>query len=137
MNEQKRAIKAPPKPRPESMRLDRPELREKIKKAVEKAGRVKPYLDTPDVFKCFYDLDVLYNELLALIPDKKAIEAYGELKYDEGLLDGIGQGEKQGRERIRADILAIDYSSSNPLDYWGQITRLAEALKEKEGGKKQ
>ncbi len=40
---------------------------------------------------------------------------------------------KETCRQIRADILAIDYSSSNPLDYWGKVTRYAEALQGLEG----
>ncbi len=46
---------------------------------------------------------------------RKATEAYGELKYDEGLLDGIQQAVKAERERTIGEIdLRISLYPSKP-----------------------
>lgn len=56
----------------------------------------------------------------------------------EGTLEAIAVAQndycyKETCKQIKADILAIDYSSSNPLNYWEKVTRYTEALQGLEG----
>ena len=52
------------------------QVKKELRNAIKKAGRVKPYRDTPDVFKCFYDEDVLLKEILSIPEIQEGLELY-------------------------------------------------------------
>ncbi len=118
--------------------MDRQQLREKILKLFRAVVEddVECETQTDAVLAIIPDIEEATERLRAQVPNLiEEVKEQNTEQIDAMLVEARRTAKKAEGESIRTDILAIDYSSSNPLDYWGQITRLAKALKETEGEK--